>query len=417
MESWSEPSVLWIAAVGDPSSSKIPAAGPVLRAIDDVERKLGRDFENVHRTWETEAEVARTKEASWKKEVQDAVKNGVFPPKKTPECEIPEEPVPPRIMASDATPEALAKLIKANPKGLLYYNDELAGWSGNINRYTNGDNKPMWLSAHGARSHVIDRKSHKPIHISHFAMSVFGGIQPDKLKRCFLDGDDDGLAARILWFWPDSVALTRPQSGASHDFICQAFDRLSELQPSLDSDGYPQPTTLNLTEDAQTLFHDWRCTHREDLKATAGPLASAYGKHYGALLRVALMLELMFWCAHGGLEPTTIPKETIEKAIAFFDKYAKPMAARVFGDAALPIAERQAATLAKWLLANDRTDFNAREVRRTAGLPGLSNSKAFDAATTILVEAGWIRLTGKTAALGRKPKNFDVNPAIKQLKA
>jgi hypothetical protein len=236
--SWSQPSVLWIAAVGDPSSGKSPGAGPILRALNDVERKLGRDFENIKRGWETEAEVARAKEASWRKQVQDAVKNGDFPPEKTAECEIPEEPVPPRILASDATPEALAKLINANPKGLLYYNDELAGWSGNINRYTNGDNKPMWLSAYDAGSHRIDRKSNKTIHISHFAMSVLGGIQPDKVKRCFLDTDDDGLAARILWFWPDSVPLTLPQSGASHLFICTAFGRLSELQPGLDNDGY-----------------------------------------------------------------------------------------------------------------------------------------------------------------------------------
>jgi hypothetical protein len=275
----------------------------------------------------------------------------------------------------------------------------------------------MWLSAYGAGSHVIDRKSGKTIHISHFAMSVLGGIQPDKVKRCFLDTDDDGLAARILWFWPDSVPLTLPQSCASHLFICTAFDRLSGLQPSLDDNGYPQPTTLNLADDAKTLFHSWRLTHQEDLKSTAGALASAYGKHPGTLLRVALILELMCWCAQGVSEPTTISKATIEKAILFFDTYAKPMAARVFGDAALPIAERKAATLAKWLLANDCTDFNAREVRRTAGLPGLSNSKVFDEATTVLVDAGWIRPAVNPLAFGRKPKNFDVNPAIRQLKA
>src|SRR5262245_43709134 len=50
--SWSQPSVLWIAAVGDPSSGKSPAAGPIHRALNDVERKLGRDFENIKREWE-----------------------------------------------------------------------------------------------------------------------------------------------------------------------------------------------------------------------------------------------------------------------------------------------------------------------------------------------------------------------------
>lgn len=293
----------------------------------------------------TKAEEARAKETSWKQAVHQAAKDNVPAPPKTAECEIPEEPSPPRITAADATPEALAKLLKANPKGLLYSPDELAGWSGNINRYTTGDNKAMWLKAFGARPHVIDRKGGGTIHIPHLAISVLGGIQPDKLKRSFLDGDDDGLAARILWFWPDSLPLTRPTQAASHEFIRMAFGKLSSLQPSKDNDGHFHPHPIQLTSDAQDIFQKWRVKHSLELKETAGTLASAYGKHFGLLLRVALTLELMFWCTVDGPEPSTISAATIEKAILFFDTYAKPMAARVFGDAALPIGERQAATL------------------------------------------------------------------------
>lgn len=130
-----------------------------------------------------------------------------------------------------------------------------------------------------------------------------------------------------------------------------------------------------------------------------------------------LTLELMFWCTGDDPVPSIISKETIEKAILFFDTYAKPMAARVFGDAALPIGERQAATLAKWLLLKHCTEFNARQVRRTSGLPSLSDSKAFDAATTVLVDAGWIRPAMRMGTLGRTPKNFEVNPSIDQVKA
>lgn len=53
---WTEPCVLWIGVVGDPSSGKSPAADPIFRAVGEVERGLALDFDDVHREWATKAE-------------------------------------------------------------------------------------------------------------------------------------------------------------------------------------------------------------------------------------------------------------------------------------------------------------------------------------------------------------------------
>src|SRR3546814_1349645 len=63
---------------------------------------------------------------------------------------------------------------------------------------------------------------------------------------------------------------------------------------------------------------------------------------------MALVTELMQWAASDAAEP---PQEVSTQAVAlacdFMDEYARPMAQRVYGDAALPQAERGAAQIAR----------------------------------------------------------------------
>jgi hypothetical protein len=88
------------------------------------------------------------------------------------------------------------------------------------------------------------------------------------------------------------------------------------------------------------------------------------------------------------------------------------MAERVFGDAAIPMAERSAMALARHLKRNGLKTFNARNVRRELG-GALREAKAMDEACAVLVEAGLIRPEGKQAlGAGRKPKNYEVNPCV-----
>ena len=64
--------------------------------------------------------------------------------------------------------------------------------------------------------------------------------------------------------------------------------------------------------------------------------------------------------------PSSISKAATLAAVGFLEGYALPMAKRAFGDAAWPQAERDAAGLAKWLLAQDPLPLvvNARALRR-----------------------------------------------------
>ena len=64
-----------------------------------------------------------------------------------------------------------------------------------------------------------------------------------------------------------------------------------------------------------------------------------------------------FWSTCGGrgsagyeAPPSRISCRAVNAAAALIEDYFKPMAARVYGDAALPEADRLAAVFARWIL-------------------------------------------------------------------
>jgi hypothetical protein len=325
------------------------------------------------------------------------------------------EPVRPRVIVSDTTPEKLGALSAGQPRGLLYVRDELSGWFGAFDRYGgNGAERALWLEAFGGRAYVIDRKNNpRPIEISHFSIGVLGGVQPERLVD-LLAGVDDGLSSRFLWSWPNPIPPQRPLCSINKRDIVVALRRLLELQMASDERGRPTPQTLKMPEDAVALFQQWREEHHAASGEAYGHLASAWGKMPGQLLRLALVLEHLMWCAPGpaAQQPSSVSIRAVRCAAALIEDYFKPMAARVYGDAGLSEGDRLAAILAKHIRKNAVRTFNARRLRRTAGLPGLKEANEMQLAVDHLVDLGWLRAIpsrqGDTP--GRAKSDYIVNP-------
>lgn len=408
-QGWREPSVLWFGLVGDPSTGKSPAADCVLDCLREVEKDLGGGFDDTRRRWMADAELAKVLRDQWESEVADAAKRGVPPPSLPANAEVPLEPRRPRILVSDSSVEALARLLAANPKGLLCHRDELAGLLGAFDKYGgSGSDRAFWIEAYGARPYVVDRvKYPEPIRIERVAVSILGAIQPDRLSSVLFNGDDDGLASRFLWLWPTPEPPRRPTRVPDRVTLLIAMRRLASL--TLGPEG---PETLGLAEDAASVFQDWRVVHFRD--HVGGLLASAWGKLPGAVLRLAMILRLVRWAAGEDRAPVDVDHAATIAAIAFVEEYLKPMARRVYGDAALPAANRGAATLARWIAHERLTTMNLRDLRRTVRLPGLRTAAEIEAAVEVLVEAAWLAHAGERAGntSGRERADFAVNPKV-----
>jgi hypothetical protein len=320
-------------------------------------------------------------------------------------------------MVMDATPEALGSILAGNPAGTLHFRDELAGWLQSFDRYAPGG-REFWLEAYGGRPFSIDRKGHKgPISIPFNGVSVLGGIQPAKLASALLSSPDDGLVARFLWAWPDKVAFRRPTVAANLDTLEGIYRRLEALPWGHDSEGRETAITIPLSDGAATLFEQWQAANSSVDEDSGSLFKSFVGKMDGAVLRLALVAEYSAWAIHGGDEPTQIGVDALTEAADWVDEYAKPMAERVYGDAALPDAERNAAFLARYIRKQGFTTVNKRDLKRSphkSALTALRDAPVMDAALGHLVDAGWLIDIGSREGdgQGRRKGDYAVNPAV-----
>ena len=410
---WSEPSILWNAVLGAPSTNKSPALDSVFGPLRRVEGRLTFDFSGVLRDYEARKLAAATRREAWQAKVRATANTSVTVPPLPPDAEEPEKPTRPRILISDATLEALQRELAQNHR-LLLHRDELAGWLGNLDRYGgNGGARAFYLEAFGGRSFTVDRmRDDRPRVIRFMNLPIIGCIQPDRLDLLLLSSDDDGLAARFLYFWPEARALGDwPNSKPDSGLVERVFQRLLTLQLGPDGD----PIELPFSQSAGREFREWNVPHTLATRDADGLHASALGKMQGYVARIALVLEHLGWAAGvDAAPPCEISLRSVLGAIELMEKYFKPMLRRVLGSASVKLAERAAAVLARAIIERKATWINLREVRRGWNLPKFTDKQLVEEACRELVEGGWLR-EAEYSGHGRRPKSFDVNPRVHEL--
>jgi hypothetical protein len=320
---WTEPSTLWVVVIGPSGCGKSPPLDILLRPVRahdaELQRRTKLAFEQ-HRA----RLVSRDR-----REKQPPESGGVEPPE------------PPRLSAlvDDITIEALAPLLRDNPRGLLYATDESATWFGSFNAYRGGRgaDEAKWLSIFGARPLKVDRKCGGTIFVPAPHVSVVGGTQPRVVARLLgRHHRESGLAARILFAAPPATAATwRDVAIRAHTL--QAYSRVIGSLLALEIGGGPD---LTLSAGALRLFrpeHD-RLAAEGQAAARAGneDLAAAYAKLRSLVPRIALVLALAAAAeADSALALRDVSEDAMAGAIrigAYFAKQAAALYARLQGE-------------------------------------------------------------------------------------
>jgi len=316
----------------------------------------------------------------------------------------------------DTTVEALLAVAASNPKGLLHVRDELAGWYQSLDRYNNGGDRPFWIECYGGRYYAADRVKNNgtPIKVDRLSIGLLGGIQPDRLAD-LLKSAADGLQARFLPIWPDPVESRWYWSNVEDDGGAHsALARLSRLALEHFAEGTSKPINRRLSKEALAAFVPWWEALKKECETLEGPIGEAFGKAPGLVLRIALVLEYLWWCASCDDEPDEISLDAVQAAIRFRDDYLKPMVQRTYEHAAMPAADRLAMTLAKWIAKEKVKVVNTRVLQREARLPGLREAADIEIAIRQLCEAAWLMEPHQTGKAGRRKKDYPVNPAVWQ---
>lgn len=418
---WSEPPVLWCTLVGDPSSNKSPAMGPLSGLMSELEQDWIPEYEDALRDFEASKKRATMARKVWEAEMAELAENATedteYPsmPKAAME---PSKPIRRRAMVSDVTLESLLTTLSGNPKGLLNLRDELSGWFTNLSRYTQGSDRPAWLEAYGGRPYTVDRVKYDgaPLYVRRFSVSILGGIQPGRLLD-ILKSTEDGLQARFMFCWPDVEPKQMSIEPEEDNGATMAMKKLSDLNLDLDKKGNPVPIVCPMTKKAWDYFCQWDFERQSENTSASDSLRAAYGKARGLVARIALVLEYMWWAADDMDEygpPEVVSLKAVKAAIRLRDEYVRPMQMRVFSYVGKTEDQRLGQLLARWILDARPEALSTRQIMRARAISGMDTAEKAMKAIQFLVDSDWLLPEEKikTSGKGRPMRLFKPNPKL-----
>jgi len=322
--------------------------------------------------------------------------------------ELPEQHLP-RLLADDATPEVLARLMaeQSGRIGCLSAEGAVVLQQA-AGRYSDtGSRLEVYLAAHAGDTLRVDRVGRKTDHVRSPALTLCLTVQPSVLAGAMARPDfrDRGLLARFLWSVPRPTIgyrrlSTPPVRGSVRTAYAEMLRRLLRRAPT------DEPPVLRLSADAARPFLDFRERCERDLRpGERFEYMAAWGaKLPGLVLRIAGLLHLT---DHDDAEPVSVG--TIEAACQI-GEYAAEHAKLAFAQMGADPEHAKAEHLLRWIRRNGEPEITARDVYH-------KNRAAFDRPTDVepvlgmLLEYGHLRELPRTDGPGRPSRRFRVNPA------
>jgi putative DNA primase/helicase len=403
---------LWGGIVAPPGMSKSPVISAVTKLATAIESAWRSEDAGLQRVYDDALELHEAEVKAWKAETQSALKVGNAIPLK-PECRL-VAPVPRRLMTNDATFEALHRLLAETPAGLFVLRDELTGWLAGLEKQGREQERAFFLECwNGDASFTMDRITRGTIHVPHACVSLFGGIQPARLRSYMADAikdgpSNDGLIQRFqLLVWPDAPEEWKYVDSAPDQNAQRAAESVYRRLAGMD---VASPLRLKFARDAQTLFVDF-LTDLEN-RIRGNELSPAMKAHLSKYRSLMPSLALLFTLADG--QTDCVPLEQARRAAAWCD-YLETHGRRVYASASPPeqdAARTMARYLAKgWKAREGR--FTLRDVYRNQWI-GLGKTDEARKALEVLLEWEWVRLatSGEARAAGRPSEVYLRNPRI-----
>lgn len=313
MPGWHESAVLYLAIVGKPGTSK---SHPLSFALKPIEN---RDKENYETYKKQKAEFDESITLTKKERAANGMNS------------FPVKPVWKQTIVSDTTPEALAETHKHNQRGIAVFNDELAAWFKNFDRYNKGSEQELYLSNWSGKSIRTNRKTSEPTYLTLPFISICGTIQPSVVADMLKNRTENGFIDRILFVFPDRVIKKPWSKGIAPQwpaFWHNILTRIMDLPFNVDDKGNPQSRILKFAPDAMTKLKQWQLNlTRESNRAKDEALMGIIAKIEVYAIRFALCLEVLKYGTDGSpLE--SISLESVNGAIKLAE-YFKENALKV----------------------------------------------------------------------------------------
>lgn len=231
------------------------------------------------------------------------------------------------LIADDFTLEALSNVLSSSPRGAMIFQDEISGLFSCLDRYNGQDGamKARLMTAYDSGPwKVIRVNGQRNIYIPHATLSIYGSIQPEKLKEVFTKSDAaSGFLPRFIFLReinPDPRGFSRVEVDEGAEVT---LDKLISNLLAYEMDMGKKTLTINVTEDAQERYIEWHNALEAELwsNVKAATFYALVAKMRGQCLRVALILHCLDACACKCSELEPVSEETMMKAIRLMDYF------------------------------------------------------------------------------------------------
>lgn len=381
---WQEQAVVWTAIVGESGTQKTPAFRACLAWLWQTQTDAYREHQDLLDQYDHDKQQYERDLAAWKK--------GKLPGS---EPVPPTEPTEQRHVVNDTTVEALVRVLKSNPRGVLSATDELAGWFASFDKYKGGKaggDVAAWLSMFNAGPIRVDRATSRSLYVPTACVSVTGGVQPGILRRVLSDEHrESGLAARVLMVCPPRQPKRWSESEmpeATEQRMHDAFARLAQLQPESSDEIEEKPVVVTLAPQAKSEFIRFVNDHGTEAESLSGDLAAAWSKLEAYAARFALVLHCLRLADDDltvDADDNVIDIDTMRSALTIV-AWFKHETRRVYGMFAESASAKSSRELAEWI-ASKGGDLSVKDIQ--AGRRNLKTATDAEKAVAALAEAGY----------------------------
>lgn len=410
---WIEPLNLYSVVVANPGERKSAIMSLITKYIEDYEREKNKEIES-------EVNQNRLEKRLLQKEIDKLIENAAKDPTKY-KSKLKEKQdeltnfvdvKPLRLLADDASAEALTSLLAANNGKMAVISSEGGIFEILNGRYSQSVNIDTFLKAHDGDLIIIDRKGRETEYIKNPCLTVLLSVQPQVLNGLVSNEvfRGRGLTARFLYCIPESIIGDRiydteaipDEYKTQYKNLCYSLLKIPQEEKA---------KLLYLSDEAKKVFADFfyelEPRHRNDLEN----MADFSGKLHGTTLRIAGILHL----ASNNLAETLISRETMLNAIElgyYFLEHARAAYQLMGADEQLYDAKY----LLKRIESMEQTEISKRDLFQICK-GKFKKIDAMESAIQILIEMEYIReIDISTGERGRPSKKIIVNPMLKNIK-
>jgi len=421
---YTQPLNLYLVPIMEPGNRKSGVIKLLMSPIYDFESRLREQKASSIRTAKSEYDTAQKRieilraKASRERD-PEAVKEHQ---REIDEIEghLPIVPSVPQLIADDATPEAICRLLSENDERLTLSSAEPEVFDMILGRYSKTPNLGIYLKSHDGDFHKENRKSSSSLSISAPLMTIAVMAQPDAIENAgeqrIMTGR--GMLQRFLFVMPPSPIGSRscvrvPVPKEVETEYARQLWKLLTRDILHDDQQRPKPRLIKLHKEALSVWKSEELRVEADMrpgKRLYGVLGWA-GKFPAAIARIAANLHVAN-CVTQDHEPEAVPlsSTTMETAIRLarvIESHTIDVFRQMQIDAELSSARR----IIREIRRRDEPIISRRDCCRA---DRSRKTSEFTATFEMLIVHGYIRpldLT-KKSELGRPSERFEVNPQV-----